>query len=316
MTPAFVILSTWSTLDSVRATVLSSKLGVVVSASSCLAAMMAAFAVLSVAAEYIDGHGVGVWQLMKPIVLLVLVCQFSTLVLTPVNSLVNVFTRELAASTEVSTKEYTEQWAHNTAYVTALNMDSNRENYLEELDEIAGSDTSAIGKFFAKIWTAIRKAVIDIFSTATFTIAGIIGAILFIIVKILLFGQQVLCSMYLTIAGLIGPIVFALAILPSFASGIRSWLARYIQIAMWIPMGYLVLDMNLSISNMFCSQAAADGASLSLEWFMIALQTVALVSIASVPKLAAWVVESTGANDAHGSLSQSARTVTRTLFKF
>jgi hypothetical protein len=53
-----------------------------------------------------------------------------------------------------------------------------------------------------------------------------------------------------------------------------------------------------------------------MEWFMIALQMVALVSVAAVPKIAAWVIESTGANDAHGSLSMPARTAARKLIKF
>ena len=311
-----IILSTWSMLDAVRNSAISGKLGAIMSAASVLAALMAAAAVLKVSTDYIEGHGVGIWQIVRPLVLLLMVCQFNTVVLTPLNSMVNVFTRDIAASVNVSTKEYTTQWAHNTAMVTALTMAQADTDYAAELDQIAESDRSGFGKFFAKVWSAIKKVLKEMFSATTFTIAGIVGGILFIIVKILLFAQQVLCCIYLTIAGLIGPLVFALAIVTGFSSGIRTWIARYIQIAMWVPIGYIILWLNLQISNTFCSQAAAEGASLSLEWFMIALQVVALVSIASVPKISAWVIESTGANDAHGSVSQPIRQVARKMIKF
>lgn len=309
-------LSTWTMLDAVRNTAISGKLGAIMSTSAVLAAMMAAAMVLNVASEYIQGHGAGIWQLVRPLVLLAFVCQFNTFVLNPLNSLVNVFTRDIAASCEVSTKEYTSQWAHNTAMITALTLQTNENNFSAELDKIADSDSSVVGKFFAKIWSAIKKIFKDLFSSASFTIIGLVGGILFLIVKILLFAQQVLCSVYLTIAGLIGPIVFALAIVNGYSSGIKNWIARYIQIAMWIPIGYIILYLNLQISNAFCNQACAEGATLSLEWFMVALQIVALVSIASVPKIAAWVIESTGANDAHSSMSQPMRTIARKLIKF
>jgi hypothetical protein len=53
-----------------------------------------------------------------------------------------------------------------------------------------------------------------------------------------------------------------------------------------------------------------------MDWFMIALQIVALISVASVPKMAAWIIESTGANDAHSALSQPARQMARKFMKF
>ena len=100
------------------------------------------------------------------------------------------------------------------------------------------------------------------------------------------------------------------------STGLKNWVARYIQIAIWIPIGYFVLYINLQVGKAFCTLAAAGQTGLAMDWFMIALQIVALVSIASVPKMAAWVIESTGANDAHSALSQPARQMARKFMKF
>ena len=108
----------------------------------------------------------------------------------------------------------------------------------------------------------------------------------------------------------------ALAILPGYETGLKNWVARYIQIAMWIPIGYFVMYINLQIGNAFCTLAAAGQTGLAMDWFMIALQIVALISVSSVPKMAAWVIESTGANDAHSALSQPARQMARKFMKF
>lgn len=312
-----VILSTWSTLDQVRSAVIAGKLGAIASIASILAAMMAAAVMLKVAADYIEGRGVGIWQLVRPLVLLALVCQFNALVLTPLNSVVNVFTRDIASTVNVSTKEYVTQWGENIKWMEAYSIRENEDAMEQALGEIAESDRGMVGKFFAKMWEGMKKFFRNFLSVTSLSVGTIIGAVLFLIVKILLFVQQVLCSLYLTIAGLIGPIVFALAIVSGYATGIKNWIARYIQIAMWVPVGYMVMYINLQVGGVFMRNAAGGSAvDLSTEWFMIALQVVALVSVAAVPKISAWVIESTGANDAHGSVSQPVRQVARKLIKF
>ena len=114
------------------------------------------------------------------------------------------------------------------------------------------------------------------------TIGAIIGGLLMIIAKILLFVQQMLSALYLTILSVIGPFIFALAILPGFEGGIKSWISRYIQIALWIPVGYLIMALNMSLGTSFSQSAVAAGATMADEWLMIANEIVVIVSIASV----------------------------------
>lgn len=307
-------LSTWSTLDQVRGAVLAGRLGAVGSIASVLAAMMAAVVLLKTASDYIQGQGVGIWQLVRPLVLLLLVCQFNTLVLSPLNALANVFTRDLAATVSVSTGDYVSRWGENMLQMEKYNIRANDEDSSAALEEISKSDRSPAGKFFMTLFEGVKKFLRNLFSVTTLTIGGVVGGILFLVVKVLLFAQQVLCSLYLTIAGLLGPVVFALSIPGAYAGGIRNWVARYVQIAMWVPVGYLVMYINLQVGSAFLGMAAAGGdTGLASEWFMIALQVVSLVSVASVPKIAGWVIESTGANDAHASVTQPFRQIARKL---
>ena len=309
------ILSIWTTLEAVRDTVLSGKIEALSSIASLLAAILAAGTLLKMSKDYIQGQPLDLWDLLRPIVLLTLVCLFRPLVLGPLDSLVNVFTRDAAEAVSVSTGEYVKQWGENVAKMDVYTVQNSMQDAAKEIAEIA-EDKSGIGRFFATAWIAIKKVVMHRFHLMSMGIGTVVGAILFLLVKILLFVQQILCNTYLLMNSLLGPFIMALAILPGFETGLKNWVARYIQIAMWIPIGYFVMYINLQIGNAFCNLAAAGQTGLAMDWFMIALQIVALVSVASVPKMAAWVIESTGANDAHSALSQPARQMARKFMKF
>ena len=309
------ILSIWTTLETVRDTVLSGKIEALSSIASLLAAILAAGTLLKMSKDYIQGQPLDLWDLLRPIVLLTMVCLFRPLVLGPLDSLVNVFTRDAAEAVSVSTGEYVKQWGENVAKMDVYTIQNSMQDAAKEIAEIA-EDKSGIGRFFATAWIAIKKVVMHRFHLVSMGIGTVVGAILFLLVKILLFVQQILCNTYLLMNSLLGPFIMALAILPGFETGLKNWVARYIQIAMWIPIGYFVMYINLQIGNAFCNLAAAGQTGLAMDWFMIALQIVALVSVASVPKMAAWVIESTGANDAHSALSQPARQMARKFMKF
>lgn len=308
------VLSTWTTLETVKDAVLEGKIGAMTSIAAVIAAILAAMSVLKTSKDYVNGHGTDLWSLLRPLVLLLLTCQFHMLVLRPLDSMINIFTRDIASNVSISSSEYISKWGENMFDMGEMAMQNNQREYFEELAEQA--DKSFITQFFMTIWLSFKKLLLDRFHLASLTVGSAIGGVLFLIVKILLFVQQLLSCTYQMINALLGPFVLALGILPSFENGIKNWIARYIQIAMWVPIGYFMMYINLQVGSSFCSMAATNGTSLSMEWFMIALQMVSLISIAAVPKIAAWVIESTGANDAHGSLSMPARTAARKLIKF
>ena len=106
--------------------------------------------------------------------------------------------------------------------------------------------------------------------------------------------------MYLTILTLLGPFAFALAIIPSFSHSIASWVARYVQVAFWIPVGQLVMYINVYLVNNLMD-AFGQAYQLGQQWVIVAMSIVAILNISAVPKISAYIIESTGANDAHSS---------------
>ena len=305
----------WTTMETVRDTVLSGKIGALATIAGILAAILAAASLLKLSEDYIQGQPLDLWDICRPIVLLTMVCLFNDLVLGPVDSMVNVFTRDISEAVDISTKEYVTQWGENIGKMHLYSNANMINDAAKELQE-AAENSSWFGRFFASIWIALKKMVMFRFNLISLGFGALVGGILFLIVKILLFVQQILCYTYLMVNSLLGPFVMALAILPGFETGLKNWIARYIQIAMWIPIGYFILYINLQVGNAFCTLAASGEVGLAMDWFMIALQIVSLISVASVPKMAAWVIESTGANDAHSALSQPARQMARKFMKF
>ena len=300
------VLSMWNTLESIRDLVLKEDLAGVMDVAGIMACIMTAGAILKVVRTYMTGTNMDPWDIFRPIVLMILVCNFNTFILTPVNSLTSIISRESANVFDMRPNKYVKQWGENMVKVGDYVHQEHQRAYEEELKAIA-EDKSAIGAFFSKLWIGCKKFLKDFFSVGTLTIAGLIGGILFLLVKALLFAQQIISNIYLMVNSLFGPFTLAMSILPGYEGGFKNWFSRYFQLAMWVPTGYMVMGLNLHISNYFVELASEGGAGLSLEWTMIVMQVLALVSVTAVPKFVTWIAHATGSDDAHGSISQMAK---------
>lgn len=309
-----MILSTWSTLESVKEIVLNEKISGITDIAGIIACITAGCAVLKVVMNYWDSQTLNAWEIGKPVILMMLVCNFNTFVLSPIDSVIGIISRETTEVMNVSPNQYVTKWSGCMQEMSALNLAENYKDYRKELEEVAGRD-SAAGKFFAKLWYGIKKHLLDHFSIRTMTLAGLIGGILFTLAKVLMFAQQILCCLYLTVNALFGPYILAISILPGFEGGLRGWLARYLQIAMWIPIGHIFMGLSLKYVEGFCDMAQQGEMGLGVEWTMIILQAATLGCVAAVPKVAGWFIESSGANDAHGAFSSPFRMMVRKVAK-
>ena len=309
-----VVLSTWSTLESVRDIILNEKVSSVIDVAGIIACIAASIAVIKVVLHYFEGHNLNAWEIGKPLILMMMVCNFNTVVLKPVDAIVNIISRETIKIMNVDTGDYIVRWTESMNTMTILNIVNNEQTYQKELEQIAESD-SVIGKFFAKLWYGFKKYLMHFFSSKSMSIAGLIGGILFTLVKVLLFAQQILCCLYMTLNGIFGPFVMAISIIPGYEGGMRGWIARYLQVALWVPIGYIILGLSLLFVEGFVSLARQGVMGLGVEWTMIVLQAVTLAAVASVPKIAGWWIESTGANDAHGSVTNPMRMMARRFIK-
>ena len=123
---------------------------------------------------------------------------------------------------------------------------------------------------------------------------------------------------YLVILGLLGPLVFAISMIPNFQSSMWQWLARYIQISLWTPIVYIVQFANMKLTDACASTYLGTVSSVTnipLLTFIV-LNLIAIVAMFSVPSIAGWVIQSTGANNVQRGLSQGATYIVMAVSKF
>ena len=297
-----------------RDIVLNEKISEVIEIAGIIACITASIAVIKVGLKYIEGHNLNAWEIGKPIIMMIMVCNFNTMVLGPVNAVVNIISRETTKVMDVDASTYVTRWSQTMDELTVWSVISHEQTYQKELEEIARKD-SIVGKFMAKLWYGFKKFMLQFFSVKSMSLAGVIAAILFTLVKVLMFAQQILCCLYMTINSLFGPYILAISILPGYEGGIRGWIARHLQIAMWVPLGYIIVGLSLFFVEGFCTVARQGEMGLGMEWTMIVLQAATLGAVAAVPKIAGWLIESTGANDAHSSMTNPMKTMARRFIK-
>ena len=143
------------------------------------------------------------------------------------------------------------------------------------------------------------------------TLAEWIGFIILIFAKI-----------YLLVLTFIGPFGFSLSIIPTFQNGVGQWAARYIQISFWYPILQVInlvyMKFVVHIPDMIAQADTLDAlfAQSQFASLIFLLASIAVIFMYfSVPKVAAWLIQSTGANNAHNNASRAASTTVATVAK-
>ena len=309
-------------LESIRSQIVGARLAAFGSLAAVIGGLLAGVVLLKTAHDYIEGQGVTLWTIVRPFALLLCVCNFNTFVAGPVHSVCNMFTRGLSRQANVSMSQYME--ALKDAVVAEYNAgnavvdndldisgkpsrhdrDNEEENgFLRFLQKIDRGLELAVNAVAA----AVMGTVHTVLTVTEMSVTMVFNFLLFFMMKVVMFGQQVYCYVYLTILSLLGPFAFAFAILPSFSQTIRSWVARYIQVSFWIPVGQLVMFINYQVLLQMASFDAAY--QFGKGWVCLACTIVAILNILAVPKIAAYVIDSTGANDAHGNVNHAGKVI-------
>lgn len=306
-------LTIWNTLDNVKHSIFNEHMEGMMHVSIAIAGILAGLTILKNYNGFVKGDGLDAFLILKPVMLLILIANFHTLVMTPLDSLVSIFIRGVTETCSVTNEEYLMTWKENMETMAMTDITKNIEAYHESIAEFESD--SRIARFFKTIWEGLKRSVMSMMNLTSLKTGALIGGILYIMAKVLLFMQQVICYFYQIFIGMVGPVIFATSVWPGYEAGIKRWFARYIQLSCWIPAGFLVMMIGLEITSAFADASLAGETGLSATWFMILLHIVALVMISAVPKLATYWIESRGGNDAHGSVTQPARNIARKLIK-
>lgn len=321
MRTVLAISNTIGYLEGLRGNIVASRLGAFTALASLLAAILAACVLLKIAHDYMEGQGVTLWTLIRPLVLLIVVCNFNTFVATPVHGLCNIFTKSMSAKVETSYKDYVQVIGNGVKESFDHGWQKTQQAVDETLEKLNGETPNTEDKgFWGRAWDKTKMTIGGVFSgyfhvkmsIKNFVYLGFatfLVTVLTLIAKCVVFLQQVSCYVYLILLMLLGPFSFALSILPSYGNSISSWLAKYIQTCFWIPMGQLVLFINCQLMNTFLTQAD-DAYGFGAQWIAVMCSLVCIANVLSVPKICNYVIDSTGVNGAH---SQPASVGVRTM---
>lgn len=331
-------------LEGIRSLMINDYLGTIMSAAAVIASLLAAWSFIKISHDYIEGQGVTMWMFLKPLLIVLIVCNFDLCVLKPVHILTTIFTNGLTENTEkaqdgfltATVKAGKNTFASEINQVKAAWSDnySTDPTSSAELDADESTDKEwwkQIKRFGAALWAVQSRISLSIreswFAGLTVSLYGILSFLMHIVYYV----QVCLCYIFLTVYGLLGPFSFAFSILPTFSRGISDWLARYIQVAFWIPVGQIVFlignQIMLNMANIINGDVGALGklnesvgffagtlSSYNIgSWLSIILIVATMFAICSVPKICSTIIESAGAAGADSGVYRAASSTMRSM---
>lgn len=307
-----------SAMEGMRSALVNGKLSAFGSLAAVVAGLLCALVFLKISHDYLEGNGITLWQILRPLVLLALCCNFNTFVAGPLHAMCNLVTNGMSRQCNMSATAFTKavQQQFQVQYnASQLKIASELEKTKKENEELMATVTKREGNWFQRNFPPILeaggvllkaagnwlgfggKAVLnDLDMKFSGVLLIIVESLLVLIMKMVILGQQIYCYVYLTILTLLGPFVFAIAVIPSFGHSVSGWIARYIQVAFWIPIGQLIMFLNYQILGRITDLTA--GYDFGEKYVMIVALVVCIMNVKAVPQIAAYVVESSGDNGA------------------
>ena len=157
---------------------------------------------------------------------------------------------------------------------------------------------------------ATLKAKKTAFSTVVMTcITDVFAWLLNLISGAATMGIGIASTFMLIILSILGPLSFAASCFPAFESSLSSWLARYISISLWIPIGHLfgaMMSRIQLISLQFQANNLEEGVPAMSGVLTICISIVAVYGMLSIPSIADWIVQSGGTGSYSKNMSSGA----------
>ncbi|WP_188936965.1 conjugative transposon protein TraJ [Puia dinghuensis] len=136
----------------------------------------------------------------------------------------------------------------------------------------------------------------------------------------LLYEAAALCintvrTFHLLVLAILGPLVLGLSVFDSFRHSLKAWLARYIQIFLWLPVanifGAILANIQAQMIQLDIQQLQASGAttfSSTDAGYMIFL-IIGICGYFTVPSVAGYIVQAAGSDALLGKINAGARMV-------
>lgn len=274
-----------SMLNAVEKGVLTDKLGAVSSVAVSLAAACTAITLIGIGSKYLKGLQFDWWQFVRPLLIFLLVCNFSTLVLGPIRGIAGVYNTRLAAAVGTSTESFKAVFREKAEAM--CHQEFGRDDDVESYE--VKEDDNWFVRTAKKIGNKITRSFFNINESMNLGAATVISGILFFFMNLSVSVMIIIARLYLIVMALIGPFTFAISILTAYPGGIKLWVERYIQYTLWQPLLYMVMYIGTEIMVQG-NQTATWGGFWAWCFMIVAIFT----AIKQVPAFASFIIESAG----------------------
>ena len=274
-----------SLLRELERSVLETKLDAVTGVAVSLAAACCAISLIGIGSKYLKGLQFDWWQFVRPLLIFLLVCNFSTLVLGPIRGIAGVYNTRLAAAVGTSTESFKAVFREKAEAM--CHQEFGRDDDVESYE--VKEDDNWFVRTAKKIGNKITRSFFNINESMNLGAATVISGILFFFMNLSVSVMIIIARLYLIVMALIGPFTFAISILTAYPGGIKLWVERYIQYTLWQPLLYMVMYIGTEIMVQG-NQTATWGGFWAWCFMIVAIFT----AIKQVPAFASFIIESAG----------------------
>ena len=274
-----------SLLRDLETGVLESRLGAVTGVAVSLAAACCAISLIGIGSKYLKGTEFDWWNFIRPILIFVVVSNFSTVVLGPIRGIAGVYNVRLAEAVGGSTEEFKALFRERAEQMCHQEFGQDEgESTFEETEE-----DGAVLRWLKKTGNKLTKTFFRINEKMNLGTATLLSGILFFFLNMSVSVMVIIANLYLILMALIGPFTFAISILTTYTGGIKLWVERYIQYTFWQPLLYTVMYVGTQVM-ILGNQTPTWGGFWAWCFMCVAIFT----AIKQVPGFASFIIESAG----------------------
>jgi conjugative transposon TraJ protein len=155
-------------------------------------------------------------------------------------------------------------------------------------------------------WEGIENSVKFALAKASYNFRNSVKEWMSVVLQIL-FQAAALCintirTFYLVVLSILGPLVFGLAVFDGFQHSLTVWLARYINVFLWLPIanifGAIIGKIQVNMLKIDLSQIAQQGDTFfsATDAGYIVFMLIGIVGYFTVPGVANYVIHAGGGN--------------------
>ena len=281
-------------LNELEDNVLGARLGAVTEVATALAAACVAISMIGVAKRFLSQNEFDGWLFFRPIVIFLVVMNFSTVVLKPVRGIMGVFNTRLTEVMGSSTESFKALFRERAETMC-------HEEFGRDDDEAAfqlRGDEGWLARNIKGVANKLTKSLFSINEKMNLTLAVLLSGVMFFFLNMTVSVMMIIAQVNLIIMAVIGPYTFALSILTAYPGGIKLWVERYIQYTLWQPLLYFFMYLGTQIM-ILGNQVPSWGGFWTWCFLCLAIFTI----IRQVPAWASIIIESAGTEAMANQLS-------------